>query len=126
ISQASALISTTSSGGESPGASRAGPLVEPRYSLPEKALTPLADHLATRIEPRCDFVVVQPLGGHQNHLGPHDLEVRQRIAGCAPIQFLRFGARKTDDKRALAWHGAPPDKSRISRCHTRPGLSIKY
>ena len=57
-SQASALISTVSSGGKDPRTSRAGSLFEARQSLLEEALAPLTDHLTPRIQPRCNLVVV--------------------------------------------------------------------
>ena len=82
-SQASALISTTSSGGKSPGATRAGPFFQARQSLLVEALSPHADHLAPGIQSGGDLIVAHPLGRHENHLGPLDLEVRQRIL-CRP------------------------------------------
>jgi len=112
ISQASALISTTSSGGKSPGASRAGSLLEPRYSISVEALAPLADDLAARIQAHRDLVVVHALGGHQDHLGPNYLEVRQRISTGAPAQLLRLGARQRNTERAISRHHAPPAPGR--------------
>ena len=68
-SHASALISTVSSGGKDPRASRAGSFLQARHSLLEEALAPLADHLsALRVQARGDLVVVHAVGGHQNHL----------------------------------------------------------
>jgi len=112
ISQASALISTTSSGGKSPGASRAGSLLEPRYSISVEALAPLADDLAARIQAHRDLIVVHALGGHQDHLGPNYLEVRQRISTGAPAQLLRLGARQRNTERAISRHHAPPAPGR--------------
>src|SRR6187431_77747 len=86
-SQASALISTVSSGGKSPGTSRAGSFVEARQSILEEALAPLADHLAARIEPSRNLVVVHAFGRHQDHLGANDFEIRQRISSRPPIQL---------------------------------------
>jgi len=83
-SHASALISIVSSGGKDPRASRAGSLFETRQSLLEEALAPLADHLASGVQPCGDLVVVHTVGSHQDHLGSNDLEIRQRISGGAP------------------------------------------
>jgi hypothetical protein len=75
-SQASALILTTSSGGKSPGPTRAGAFFQACQSLPVEALAPLTYHFAARIQAQGDLVVANALGGHQNHLGSLDLEVR--------------------------------------------------
>ena len=89
-SQASALISTMSSGGKDPRSTRAGSLFQARQSFLEEPLAPQTDHFAPRIQARGDLVVAHSLGGHQNHLGPLDLEVRQRIFGRATTQLARF------------------------------------
>ena len=83
-SHASALISTVSSGGKDPRASRAGSLFEARQSLLEEALAPLADHLASGVQPRGDLVVVHAVRGHQDHLGSNNFEIRQRISAGTP------------------------------------------
>jgi hypothetical protein len=75
-SQASALISTVSSGGKGPGTSWAVSLVEARQSLLEEALAPLADNLAAHIEPSRNLVIADTSCGHQDHLGTNYLEVR--------------------------------------------------
>jgi hypothetical protein len=62
ISHASALISTVSSGGKDPRASRACSLFEARQSILEETLAPLADHLAPRVQARGDLVVVHAVG----------------------------------------------------------------
>jgi len=107
-SQASALISIVSSGGKDPGASRAGSFFETRQSLREEALAPLADHLASRVQPHGNLVVVHAVGGHQDHLGSNNLEIRQRISGSSPIQLCGLVHRQLDTKRALPWNAQPP------------------
>ena len=87
-SQASALISTVSSGGKGPRASRAGSFFQARQSLLEEALAPPADDLASRVQAGGDLVVVPALGGHEDHLGPNDLEIRQRILPHPTLQLL--------------------------------------
>src|SRR5438128_1394516 len=69
-SHPSALLSTVSSGGKDPRATRAGSLFEARQSLLEEALAPLADHLAPGVQARRDLIVVHAIGRHQDHLGP--------------------------------------------------------
>ena len=49
-------------------------------------------------------VVVHPVGRHQNHLGSHDLKIRQRIFVCAAIQLAGLVRRQLDEKRTLPWH----------------------
>jgi hypothetical protein len=56
-----------------------------RQSLIEEALAPLTDHLPPGIQPRGNLVVVQSVGGHEDHLGTNNLEIRQRISGRTPI-----------------------------------------
>jgi hypothetical protein len=75
-SQASALISTTSSGGKSPGSTRAGSFFQARQSLLVETLAPKTDHFAAGIQAQGNLVIAHALGRHQNHLGPLDLEVR--------------------------------------------------
>ena len=103
-SQARALISTVSSGGKDPRASRARSLLEARQSFLEEALAPLADHLAPRGQARSDLVVVHAAGGHENHLGANNLEVRQRIFCRSAIQLCGFRRRQCDVERAFPWH----------------------
>jgi hypothetical protein len=78
-SHASTSISTVSSGGKNPRASRAGHLFETGQSVFEKALAPLTDQLAPGIQTRSDLVVAQAGGSHEDHLGSDDLEAWQRI-----------------------------------------------
>ena len=94
--------------GKNPGASRAGSFFQARQSLLEEALAPLADHLAPGVQPRGDLVVGHAARGHQNHLGPNNLEVRRRISGGAAIQLLGLFHRQLDMKRALPWHLQSP------------------
>ena len=125
-SHASALISTVSSGGKDPGASRASPLFEARQSFLEEALAPLADHLASRVQPRGDLVVVHATRGHQDHLGSNNLEIRQRISGGATIQLGGLVCRQLDKERALSWHAQPPVEGSQHDAIRGQQLSIIY
>src|ERR1035437_2297941 len=89
-SHASALISTVSSGGKDPRASRAGSFFEARHSLIEEAFTPLTDHLAPRLQANGDLVVIHAVGGHQDHLGSNHFEIRQRILCRTTNQLCRL------------------------------------
>jgi len=62
----------------------------------EEPFPPAADHLTAAVEARCDFVVVQSLGSHQDHLGALDLKVWQRIFAGSPLQFGLFGRRQAN------------------------------
>ena len=75
-SQASALTCTTSSGGKSPGSTRASLFFQSRQSLLEKAFAPQADDFASRMQARSNFVVAQAVGGEEDHLGSDDLKIR--------------------------------------------------
>src|SRR5207237_6148479 len=125
-SHASALISTVSSGGKDPRATRAGSLFEARQSLLEEALAPLADHLAPGVQARGDLVIVHAIGCHQDHLGPDDLEIWQRIFGRAATQFCELVGGQLDSERTLPRHKATPRGRIASKCHTRPDLAIEY
>ena len=63
-------------GGKAGRSPAAGTLVEPRESLLDEALPPLADDLPRRIEARGDLVVAQPLGGVEGDLGAQDVPMR--------------------------------------------------
>src|SRR5574340_118568 len=127
-SQASALTSTVSPGGEGPGTSWADPLFQARQSLLEEALAPLADHLAPGVQARGDLVVVQAVGGHENHLGPRDLEVRQRIFGRTPTHLGCLARGQNDTEWAFPRHrrtlleGSRQDaiRDRIWQAYTLP------
>src|SRR5450756_2540228 len=75
-SHARALICTTTSGGKSPGATRARLILQPRQALFEKALAPQAHDFAPRMQGRRDLVVAQALGREEDHLGANDLIIR--------------------------------------------------
>jgi hypothetical protein len=87
-SQAKALTCTTSSGGKSPGAARAGKLFQPAEAFVEEAFAPLADNFAARIQPSRNDVVGQVFGRHEDNFGPEYLKIRQRIFGRAMAEFL--------------------------------------
>ena len=89
-SQASALTCTTTSGGESPGASGPGALLKSRQAFVEEPFPPMADDLPPRVAPRGNLVVLQSLCGQEDHLGPLNLEIRQRIFLRPPLQHLCF------------------------------------
>ena len=103
-SQAKALTCTTSSGGENPGATRAGEFLQPAESFVKEALAPLADDLAAGIQTGGNFIVGDAFGGQENHLGAKDLKVWQRILCGASIQLLLFIRAEHDPERAFSWH----------------------
>jgi hypothetical protein len=59
-SHASALIATTTSGGESRGSSDPRQIIQPGQTLLVEALAPLGHHLPWGVEPGGDLVVAQP------------------------------------------------------------------
>ena len=104
-SQASALISTTSSGGKSPRSTRTGALLESGESLLEEPLAPHTDHFASRVETDGNLVVAEALSGEQDHLGAENLKIRQRILDGSPSELLFFGGGQGDLVRALSGYG---------------------
>jgi hypothetical protein len=121
-----ALICTTSSGGENPGPPRARAFFEPGQAFVEEAFAPEADHIATHGERGSDVIIGQAFGGEQNHSGPDDLEVWQRILSRASVQDVPLLSRELDTERAFSWHPNSSWDARIAerlrsgkiiRCH---------
>jgi hypothetical protein len=113
-SHASALISTVSSGGKDPRASRAHSFLKTRQSFLEEALAPLADYLASRVQAHGDLVVVHTVGGHQDHPGSNNLKIRQRIFGRTTIQLGGLVGRQLNTEWTLSWHLHPSMKECIT------------
>jgi hypothetical protein len=98
LSQRSAL------GWTSPRTTWAGSFVEARQSILEEAFAPLAHDLAARIQASRNLIVVQALGGHQDHLGPNHLEIWQRVSNCTPVQLGSLDGRQFNVERTLPRH----------------------
>jgi hypothetical protein len=58
--------------------------------MSEEALAPLADDLAASVEARGNLVIAQSLGSQQDHPGPNNLEIRQRIFARPSTQLGRL------------------------------------
>jgi hypothetical protein len=99
-----AFICTTTSGGENPGPARARALLQTRQAFVEEAFAPETDHIAAHGERACDVVIGVPLGSEQDHLGPEDLIIWQRIFSRATLQDLPLLPRELDVERALSGH----------------------
>jgi hypothetical protein len=56
-------------------------------------LTPATDDLTAAVEPGGKRVVVESLGGQQNHLTSLDLKKRHRIPRGSPLQLGDISAR---------------------------------
>src|SRR6266851_3738121 len=106
-SHARALIWTTTSGGKNPGAARAGALLQAVQAFVEEAFAPETDHVASDRERGGDRVVGPALGGKQDHLGPEDYTIWQRILQGATLQRLLFLPRQLDPVRASSRHSTP-------------------
>jgi hypothetical protein len=48
-------------------------------TISEKTLAPKGDYFAARIQTRSDLIVGHAFGRVEDHLGPLDLKIRQRI-----------------------------------------------
>jgi hypothetical protein len=103
-----ALTSTTTSGGENPGASAPGLLLKASQAFLEEALAPLGDDLTSGVEPTGNLLVVHALGCHQHDPGPDDLAIRQRIASRLGLQAQALFRREFNRERAFPRQGRPP------------------
>src|SRR5207244_4694651 len=106
-SHARALIWTTTSGGKKPGAARAGALLQAVQAFVEEPFSPQTDHVASHRQRGRDGVVGPPVGGQQDHLGPEDSKIWQRILPGASQQRLRLLPRQLDLLWALPRHPVP-------------------
>src|SRR6266852_3533195 len=106
-SHARALIWTTTSGGEKPWAARAWSLLQAVQAFVEEPFAPQTDHVASHRERGGDGVVGPPVGRQQDHLGPEDGKIWQRIFPGARLQRLRFLPRQLDLVWALPRHPGP-------------------
>jgi hypothetical protein len=89
-SQASALTSTMSSGGKARGRPGRALSSRPANRSLEEALAPLADHLSARTKPRCDLMVGDSGGRHEDHLGPLHFKIRQCAFHGSVLQLALF------------------------------------
>src|SRR5580698_5556188 len=67
-SQASDFTATTTSGGENWRSAAPRTLLEPNKALFEEAFSPLRDDHPVGVEARCDLLIVEALGGHEDDL----------------------------------------------------------
>ena len=95
-SQASALTATTTSGGKSPGATRAGMILETGQALFEKALAPEGHDLPPGVQTPGDRVIGAAFGRQEDHLGADDLKMGSRIGRGSPLQHPCFLSRQDD------------------------------
>jgi hypothetical protein len=87
------LICTTSSGGKNPGAAGPGNFLKSGESLLEKPLAPLRDDVPVGAELPGDVIVLPASCRKQDHLGPLNLKIRQRIFPGADREFSQFLVR---------------------------------
>jgi hypothetical protein len=104
-----ALTRTTSSGGEDPGPTGSWAVVETKQSLLEETLAPHAHDLASCAEMLRDLIIGEAFVSQENHLGPEDLEIRQRILIGSPNQLPDLFLGQEDLERAIPRHYSPPE-----------------
>jgi hypothetical protein len=75
-SQAMRLTSTTTLGGKAGRSPAARLFVESGEAVLEEAMSPLADDLSGRVQPRADGVVAEAECGKKHDLGPDDVTIR--------------------------------------------------
>ena len=103
-SQASALISTTTRGGEGPRAAAPRTIGEARLAILEEPLAPPAHRRPDRPQPLRDLVVAQTRHRQQHDLGPKDLALRRRLAPDPPLEPLALVDGQLDPIRAPSGH----------------------
>lgn len=87
-----------------PGEAWAGTFLQARQSFLEGALSQETDHLSAGVQPDRALIVAHPTGGHEDHLGPLHIKLRQRIVGRPSPQLPRFLGRQIDAERADPGH----------------------
>jgi hypothetical protein len=112
-SHARALTWTTTSGGKSPGATRAGALLEAGQAFAEETLAPGADDIATDRERGGNVIVTATVGRGEDDARPEHLEIRQRIFPGSGLKDLAFLRGERDDVRAVSRHYPPRSRSRV-------------
>src|SRR6266566_2130360 len=110
-SHASALILTTSSGGKSPGPTRAWAFLQARHAFLEESLAPQTDDIASDGERRRDLVIGVALRGQQDHSGPNHLKIWQRILADPTLQDGSLARRQDYAVRAVARHSIRPPRA---------------
>jgi hypothetical protein len=73
---ASALISTTISGGKNSRSSAPRSFFQTAEAFVEEAFTPLRYDLSGQVQPLADLFVEQALGSKEDNLGLHDITIR--------------------------------------------------
>jgi len=73
---ASALISTTISGGKNRRAPASWSFFETSQTFFEETFSPLGDNLARQIKPPPDLFVLKPLGSQEDDLRPNNITIR--------------------------------------------------
>jgi hypothetical protein len=86
------LTWTTTSGGKSPGTTRAGTLLQAGEAFIEEALAPQTDDVSPDGQRRRNLVIAAALGRRQDDERSEHLKVRQRILAGATLEGLAFGA----------------------------------
>ena len=109
-----------SSGGEGPGPTRSWTFLQARQTLLKEAFAPLADDLTPGVQATGDVIVGQSFRRVEDHLGPKDLIIRQRILDHPTFEFGAFLRRELYLERAGSRHMAKmpeePEKSRHNTC----------
>ncbi len=107
-SHASALIWTTSSGGKSPGPTRAWAFLKAGHALLEESLAPETDDITSDGEGRCDLLIGATLRRQQDHARSHHLNIWQRILAHPTLQDGSLARRQDYAVRAVTRHSIRP------------------
>ena len=102
--EAIALIANTSSGGKNSAPASAIAFFESFHAFLEEALAPLADNLATGVQPFGDLVVAKTLGREEDEAGSEDIAIRQRMFPSPGLQDPALFQTQIDLVGAGSWH----------------------
>jgi hypothetical protein len=98
------------SGGENPRPPRAIVVVQAGEPLFEEAFAPLGDHFAATVQVLGNPVVSPSIGSQEDHLGPLNLKIRQRIFSGSSLQLSGFIGDQLDSIWALPRHASRPPR----------------
>jgi hypothetical protein len=89
----------------------------------EEAFAPLADDLASGIQPFRDEIVGQIFGSHEHDFSTEDLKIRQRIFSRAMPEYLFLVGGENYRKWAFSWHGILALACAKLQCHNEAYLA---
>ena len=103
-SHASRLTSTMTLGGKAGWTPASRCFLEARKPFFKEAFPPLANDLASEVEPRSDDIVTETGRGQKDDFRANDVPIRRRIRARARLQDRPLVASERDEKGASSRH----------------------